>query len=101
MYSNLNQPRLIDIIKSTLTETLKSHFTEKPDLLTTFMTQLDLNDLLLMNAQRKSYGNAPKQFDLYTDETDAALWTWELAQPSLYLDSAYLKSVTNLRSSLN
>ena len=65
------------------------------------MTQLDLNELLLMNAQRKTYGNAPKQFDLYTDETDAALWTWELTQPSLFLDSTYNKSVTNIRSSLN
>ena len=50
-----------------------------------------------MNAQRKSYGQTPQQFDLYTDESAAALWTWELASPGLYLDSANLKKVLSLR----
>ena len=50
-----------------------------------------------MNASRKSYGNTPKQFDLYSDETAAALWTWELTSPTLYLESTYNKNVANLR----
>ena len=39
-----------------------------------------------MCAQRKSHGATPKQHDLYVDETEEALWTWELTQPSLYLE---------------
>ena len=65
------------------------------------MEQVDFNSLLLMNAQRKSYGVTPQLYDLYSDETDVSLWTWELTSPSLYLESSHLKNVNNLRQSLS
>ena len=40
-------------------------------------------------------------FDLYADTSIAALWTWELASPALYLESAHLKKVLSLRQSLS
>ena len=54
-----------------------------------------------MNAQRKSYGVTPQLYDLYSDETEVSLWTWELTSPSLYLESSHLKNVNNLRQSLS
>ena len=51
-----------------------------------FVGQIDFSNLILMCAQRKSYGATPRQHDLYVDETADALWTWELTQPSLYLE---------------
>lgn len=101
MYSSLNQTSLVKVLRTALQQALEPHFTEKSGQLGSFMTRLDLNDLLVMNAQRKSYGQTPKQFDLYADEAVAALWTWELASPSLYLESAHLKKVLSLRHSLN
>ena len=65
------------------------------------MGHVDFNSLLLMNAQRKSYGITPTLYDLYSDETEVCLWTWELTSPSLYLESSYLKNVNNLRQSLS
>ena len=69
--------------------------------LDSFLARLDIDDLLVMNAQRKSYGQMPKQLDLYADTSIAALWTWELASPSLYLESAHLKKVLSLRHSMS
>ncbi len=45
---------------------------------TNFVGKIDFANLILMCAQRKSYGATPKQHDLYADETEEALWTWEL-----------------------
>ena len=91
----------MDLVKTTLRQTLKPQYEDKESQLDSFIAMIDFNDLLMMNAQRKNYGHTPKQFDLYTDETRAALWTWELASPSLYLDSAYLKTVMTMRQSQN
>lgn len=88
------------MIKTTLRKALEPHLTLRRQL-DSFLDSLDINDILMMNATRKSYGQTPKQFDLYADTSKAALWTWELASPGLYLEPAHLKKVQSLRQSLS
>lgn len=50
--------------------------------------------MLLNGAVRRSYGVTPQNLTtVYDDETSAALWTWELTQPSLYFNATILKSL--------
>ena len=86
MFSTSNQADLVVLLRQTLNKSLQDNFTEESELLDKFMGQVDFNKLLLMNAQRKSYGVTPKEYDLYSDETEVCLWTWELTSPSLYLE---------------
>ena len=51
-----------------------------------FLSKINFERVLLQSAQRKPYGAAPKHHDLYADETAEAIWSWELASPSLYLE---------------
>lgn len=56
---------------------------------------------MLTSALRKAYGAAPKHHDLYADETEAALWTWELTNPSIYIEpTSRLKDVLHLREQM-
>jgi len=55
-----------------------------------FMAIVDFDNLLLLNAQRKSYGVPPKNFNLWEDESEEAVWAWELVAPSLHLANAYI-----------
>ena len=67
----------------------------------TFYNKIDFDRVLQLSAQRKAYGAAPKHHDLYADETVEAIWSWELATPSLYLEpQSYLKDVISFRESM-
>ena len=69
--------------------------------MTTFLAKINFDKVLLQSAQRKPYGEIPRHHDLYADETASALWSWELAQPSLYLEPAtYLREVLQHRDSM-
>ena len=48
-------------------------------------------------SQRKSFGVTPKHFDLYSDETEQALWRWELTAPGLYFETKALKKANEDR----
>lgn len=63
---------------------------------------MNFEKVLLQSAQRKPYGEVPRHpHDLYADETASALWSWELASPSLYLEPpAYLREVLTYRDSM-
>lgn len=56
---------------------------------------------MLTSAQRKAYGDPPKHHDLYADETEEAVWAWELVQPSLFLEPiSVLREVLKIRENL-
>jgi len=66
-----------------------------------FFTKIDFDRILLTSAQRKPYGAAPKHHDLYADETPEAIWSWELATPSLYLEpAAFLRELHIYRETM-
>jgi hypothetical protein len=46
------------------------------------LLELDVENLILHNAQRKCLGVKPKNCDVYKDTTFLALWTWELSDPT-------------------
>lgn len=56
-----------------------------------------LPDLICTNAERKSYGIRSKDSILYEDESEEALWYWELFNTSL-LPQDYLKNLLFIRS---
>jgi hypothetical protein len=64
------------------------------------LDSLDINDLLLLNSVRKSFGVTPKHFDLYSDETEEALWRWELTSSTLYFESKALKKLNEDRAEI-
>ena len=67
----------------------------------TFLNKIDFDRVLLQSAQRKAYGAAPRHHDLYADETPEAIWSWELATPSLYLEPpAFLRDVIAHRETM-
>ena len=67
-----------------------------------FTDRIDFERLIQQSAQRKPLGNAPKQHDLYLDETPEAIWAWELVSPSLYIEPAsLLREVQKTRESLS
>ena len=44
---------------------------------------INLSELICTNAERKSYGIKAKDANLHDDESDNALWFWELTNISL------------------
>ena len=56
-----------------------------------------LSELICSNAERKSYGIRSKESIIYEDESEDALWCWELFNTSL-LPQAYLKNLQYIRS---
>ena len=53
------------------------------------------------SAQREHYGSPPKAYDLYTDNTSQACWSWKLASPQIHLTSPADRSQSqNLTKSL-
>ena len=69
--------------------------------MTNFLAKINFDKVLLQSAQRKPYGEMPRHHDLYADETADAIWSWELASPSLYLEPpAYLRDVLQHRDSM-
>jgi hypothetical protein len=56
-----------------------------------------LSDLICTNAERKSYGIRSKDSILYEDESEDALWYWELFNTTL-LPQTYLKNLQYIRS---
>lgn len=66
-----------------------------------FLAKINFERVLLQSAQRKPYGEVPKHHDVYADETSNAIWSWELASPSLYLEPVtYLREVLSHRESM-
>ena len=66
-----------------------------------YVDKINYERVLLQSAQRKPYGAAPRHHDLYADETPEAIWSWELATPSLYLDPAtFLREVLQHRETM-
>ena len=69
--------------------------------MTSFLDKINYERVLLQSAQRKPYGAAPRHHDLYADETPEAIWSWELATPSLYLEPAnFLREVLQHRETM-
>ena len=99
--------QLVDTIRKYFADKLTAIFTEpsmegsdSPDKqrMQTFMSKIDFDRVLLQSAQRKAYGAAPRHHDLYADETPEAIWSWELATPSIYLEPpAFLRDVISHR----
>lgn len=97
----MNQAALVTKIRATLNEALEPQIDKNRAQIDSFVGKIDFSDLLVMNAQSKSYGHLPKEFDLYSDTSSEPLWTWELASPGLYLEQSLLKHVTSIRQSLS
>lgn len=47
------------------------------------LLDLDVESLILQNAQRKSYGTRSKNCDNYKDTMPLALWSWELSDATI------------------
>ncbi|TNV87320.1 hypothetical protein FGO68_gene14514 [Halteria grandinella] len=50
----------------------------------TYMTDLDVEELITSHALRRSYGVKLKNPSIYSDSTPAALWCWEIQDFSLF-----------------
>ena len=94
---------MIALLKDKFTSKLAQNFTKVTEikLMTNFLAKINFDKVLLQSAQRKPYGEMPRHHDLYADETADAIWSWELASPSLYLEPpAYLRDVLQHRDSM-
>jgi uncharacterized protein YlxW (UPF0749 family) len=59
---------------------------------------IDFSDLICSNAERKSYGVRNKDSILYEDESEDALWSWEITN-TLLLPASMQKTVNSIRNS--